>query len=245
MLDATKKAILDHALRDMPREACGLVLSVGNGKEKYFPCRNMADGTEHFILNPRDYLAAREAGLIVAVVHSHPYRLATPSDADKAACERSGLPWHVVSVPNGIFAYIEPSGYLAPYRGRSWCYGTFDCYSLVRDWYDRELHIALPDFDREGQWWEQGKNLYVERFEGLGFYRIDLDGDWHKDARRGDLLMIQHGALVPNHLAIYLGAGKILHHVANRCSEEISVENWRGYWIKNTTHVLRHRGANG
>ena len=72
---------LQHALRDAPREACGLVV-VRKGREVYRPCRNMAVQTDQFVLCPDDYEAAEVEGEVVAVVHSHPNVSPLPSQAE-------------------------------------------------------------------------------------------------------------------------------------------------------------------
>ena len=46
------------------------------------------------------------------------------------------------------FRYADPRGD-APYLGRDWVYGIHDCYSLMRDFYRRELEIVLDDFPEE------------------------------------------------------------------------------------------------
>ena len=64
----------DAALQDAkdrdPWESVGLVVVV-KGRERYWPCRNMAHNMESmFVLNPEDYAAASDAGEIVGIVHS-------------------------------------------------------------------------------------------------------------------------------------------------------------------------------
>lgn len=92
----------DHAMREYPREACGLVVLVGS-ERRYVACRNLAGSGDHFVMDPEDYLAADEQGEIVGVVHSHPDGPALPSRADIAAQQATGLPWHIVSVPDGVW----------------------------------------------------------------------------------------------------------------------------------------------
>lgn len=237
---AIRAAILAHAKATYPRECCGLLVVPPGGKALYRPCRNAAEAksTDHFILPAEDYAAAEDAGEIVGVVHSHPDARPTPSMADRVACEATGLPWYIVSVPGEEWAQIIPEGYQAPLLGRPWAHGVLDCYSIVRDWYARELKIDLPigpaDKPREDGWWYKGENLYLDNFERAGFVRV-FDGPKH-----GDVLLMQVLANVPNHAAIYLEGGLILHHLHNRLS---SREVFGGYYRKHCTHILRHVDA--
>jgi hypothetical protein len=49
---------------------------------------------------------------------------------------------------------------------------------------------------------------------------------------------MQVASPVPNHAAIYLDDGPILHHLQGRLS---SRDVYGGYWQKITTHTLRHQ----
>ncbi|MFY2947400.1 C40 family peptidase, partial [Achromobacter ruhlandii] len=97
MLKRTMQAIRDHGVATYPQECCGLVVKAGR-REWYVPCRNTAASEEHFVMSAQDYAAAEESGRITAVVHSHPDAAALPSEADRVACEASGLPWYIVAV---------------------------------------------------------------------------------------------------------------------------------------------------
>lgn len=222
---------IQHATQEMPREACGLLI-VSKGKERYWPCRNLAVGSDQFVLDPHDYAAADDAGDILAVVHSHPNLPCLPSQADKVSCEASGLPWHIVSVPAGLWHYMAPSGYQAPLVGREWSHGVLDCYSLIRDWYARERGLRLPDFDRRDEWWLRGENLYTEHFREAGFDQIDPE-----DIQDGDVILMQVASPVTNHGGVYIGDNRIIHHVQGRLS---SRDTYSGFWRSKTTHVLRH-----
>lgn len=228
-------AALEHAIREMPREACGLVVAK-DGVVEYRPCRNLAETEIEFILDPADYARAEDEGEILAIVHSHPNASANPSQADRVACERSGLPWWIVSVPGGVWRDIAPSGYRAPLVGREFSYGVNDCWSLIRDWYREDCALELMDFERPEKWWERGGNMYVENYERAGFRRL-AEGE---PLERGDIIMMQIRSKVPNHAGVYLGDGKILHHLQGRLS---SREIYGGFYKKVTRLAVRYQGA--
>lgn len=241
MKPATVDAIRAHAVADYPREACGLVVVV-KGRERYIKCRNMATTpSEHFILSPEDYAHADDQGELVAVVHSHPDVPARPSEADRVACEASGLPWVIVAaarsddgeVTAGELVQIEPEGYQAPLVGRPFAHGVLDCYTLVRDFYARELGIVLPDFAREDGWWDRGGDLYMQNFREAGCEPIT------GAMRRGDIILMAIRSRVANHAAVYLGDGLMLHHLYGRLS---SRDVYGGMWAEKTMLVVRHKG---
>lgn len=225
-----RQAAKQHAVEAMPREACGLVVII-KGRERYWPAKNMAQGTDQFILDPADYATADAAGDIVAIVHSHPNMPCTPSPADLWSCEASGLPWYIVSVPSGQWHTMLPDSYNAPLIGREYSHGKQDCYTLVRDWYARR-QLMLPDFERSDEWWLAGQNLYADNFARCGFQEVQPD-----QLTSGDALLIAVCSPVPNHAAVYIGDNYIIHHVQNRLSGR---DIYGDFWRKHTTHVLRH-----
>ena len=220
-----------YAQKQMPREACGLFVNV-NGKERFFPCRNIAEDGNDFVIHPEDYAMAEDAGDILKVFHSHVYSRPFPSETDKVSCEVTNLPWVIVSVPNGEWFEFTPSGYKAPLIGRSWCHQLMDCYSIIRDYYKENLNVTLPDFTRDHEWWNKGQNLYVEHFRDAGFYEIDPN-----DIQPHDVILMQIHSNVVNHGAIYLGNDQMLHHLHKRLSCR---EVYGGYYAKHTIKVIRY-----
>lgn len=224
-----RAAAEQHARAEFPREACGLVVRSDEG-ERYIAARNVAPGFDSFTLSAEDYAAAEELGEVVALFHSHPNAPCHPSEADRVSCEASGLPWHVIGLPSGAWGYCAPCGYRAPLVGRQFYHGILDCYALVRDFYAWELGIELPNYDRTDEWWKRGQNLYLDNLANAGFRRVD-------DLRHGDMLLMQIHADVPNHAAVYLDGGKILHHLHGRLSCR---DVYGGYWRKHTRAICRH-----
>lgn len=232
--DRVKADILSHAAREYPRECCGLII-IRRGKQTYKPCRNNSAGEAFFCLDPSDYAEAESQGEIIAVVHSHPDGTPDPSQADLMACEASGLIWLIVSCPANEWREIKPVRYIEPLIGREWKHGSSDCYGLVRDWYKQEMNLHLPDFSREDEWWHKGEDLYLDNFAACGFAEIPAS-----ELRNGDALLLAITSPVPNHAAVYIGDGMIVHHIHNRlsCREPLNA-----FYQKRITHYLRYNGS--
>ena len=233
-MDRIIQAALAHSRETAPNECCGLVI-VRHGKRKYVRCRNISP-TPHatFVIDPEDYANAEDVGEIVTIVHSHNYIAPQMSEADKVECERSGVPWLIVNFPEGNHALYEPCGYKAPLIGRQFHKGTLDCYALVKDYYAEKLNIVLPDYVRPDVWFEEGRSILLENFKAFGFKEITRE-----EMRENDCMFMQIGSSVPNHCAVYIGAGQILHHMQDCLS---SRDVYGGYLQKVTTNYLRYVG---
>lgn len=230
-----------HAIREYPRESCGVVI-VRKGRQRYIPCRNMgADVREGFSINAEDMINAEHQGEIVGIVHSHPDGSPEPSDADRVACEVHGVEWLILNVGVvdgqvvcGKTKSIKPAGFELGYVGRNFHYGTVDCQTLVLDWYAREMGINLAKVESEFGWWNKGQNLYVENYTKQGF--VPVSGE----PRVGDLVLMQIRSPVANHAGIYVGDGCILHHLMDRLS---SRDLYDGYFQEVTVGIARHKDA--
>ena len=243
-------AIAAHAAAEYPKESCGLLLAIGR-KQQYFPCRNIAsEPNEEFRLDPEDYAAAEDLGVVIGTVHSHPDATSRPSPRDLAMCEATALPWHILSWPEGDLRSFTPTG-STPLLKRPFVHGAWDCFAVVRDFYERAMHIELPNYQRTDGWWESAENpsLYEQHYEAAGFVRVD-------SPQRGDMIVMQVGRTAhPNHAGIYLGTDPalpgedaatfgpgpfLLHHLYGRPSEIIV---YGGPWHDRTRLILRHKDA--
>lgn len=237
MNEETRAAALEHGKAEFPREACGLVVVV-RGKERYWPCRNISPAADQdqFAMDPLDYAAAEEAGEIIGLVHTHVNIPPIPSEADLVACEATGLKWHILSLPTETWHQFEPSGYIAPLVGRTHCWGTLDCWTVVWDWYHRERGITLMNVPRVKDFWKNGEDPLGKNWRAAGFREVAED----EQLEVGDVLLMQTGdSMVPNHVALYIGDDQILHHAEGRLS---SRDVYGGWFKKHTVKVVRYEG---
>lgn len=225
-------AALDHARECAPQESCGVVVSA-HRRNRYVPCRNISLLSEQFICHPEDLAAAEDVGEIIAIVHSHPSTNPAPSHADLLGIEATKLPWLIVNPLTGEHTLNQPSGYIAPLVGREFAHGISDCYSLIRDYYQRKLGIAMPDFNRQPQWWLKGDDLYRAGFDQAGFVEVPQES-----LALHDVVIMRMASPVDNHGGIYIGDNLILQHVHGQLS---SRDVYGGYWRKCSTNLLRHR----
>lgn len=223
----------NHAEAQYPLECCGVIVQNMQGYH-YVPCTNVSDKPyEEFIISAASYLDAEKVGTVVAIAHSHPNGPQGPSQYDIASCSRGNVPWVILSYPNLSLSTIYPQDRSdVPYVGRSFIFGVSDCYSLIQDYYKRELGIELFDYYREDEFWLQGKNYYLDRFKEQNFVEVSGPAQPH------DLLLIKLKANVPNHGAIVVSEDKILHHVSGRLSK---YEMYSSTWKKLTHTIIRHR----
>lgn len=124
--------------------------------------------------------------------------------------------------------------------GKQWVHGTQDCYTIAQQIFKDNLGIELTNYARPTDWWIQGLNLYAENFRKEGFEVVDCKED---DIQLLDVFMIciPDGRClrnVINHCAIYVGDGKVVHHLGKRLSE---CTLYRGYLKRYTSYIIRHK----
>lgn len=235
-----------HALREYPKESCGLVVD-----DTYRPCFNYAVNPEKdFVISEADYLWAENDGGVQAVLHSHPDGPLFPTEADMQGQLSSAVPWGII--PTDGERAGDPIMWgdqlpIAPLIGREFRHGVADCYTLVRDAYrlgkdGMKEHgidgwpldpIQLPEVPRDDNWWETEKDLYVDYLAKVGFRQID-----RSEARPGDGMLFKIRANKLNHAAVLLDGNVILHHLPNRPSRREAA----GIWVYQVEMWLRYEG---
>jgi proteasome lid subunit RPN8/RPN11 len=103
---AVRRALEDHARREQPNEACGLILLRDGVAERYEPARNAAASPYRFELDvdPEIWFLEDE-GYDLAVFHSH---LSSPPRPSRTDVENIGLwegrPYVILTVRTGELA---------------------------------------------------------------------------------------------------------------------------------------------
>ncbi|ELY3985698.1 C40 family peptidase [Cronobacter muytjensii] len=226
-----------HAAQSYPQECCGLICQQGD-RLRYIPCENTAtDPAEHFRIAPEDYARAEDQGNVVGIVHSHPDATSQPSELDRAQCDVTELPWHIVSWPEGDFRTIYPRGEL-PLIGRPFVLGVYDCWGLIMSYFRQEHGIELHDYRVDYHWWEAGhtENFYQDCWYECGFREFD------GPPKPGDMVIMQVSAPRWNHAGILLEGNMLLHHLYGHQSGRTP---YGGYWRERTMKIVRHKDLMG
>ena len=250
--DELQRKLIDIAVKSVPREMCGLLIYSAKTDEIVFKeVPNIhPKPMEFFRIDARVIAAVSIAGdSVLAYVHSHPHTSSSPSADDVADMNLHGKPFIIVSARDRHVSVWYPT--TVPLVGRQYVHGKQDCYTIVQDYYQRELGISLPNFDRADKWWEnaEGASLYVENFRAAGFVPVEPS-----DLRRNDVLLCYWGATQHvNHALIYLGsdgslkseettpclgAQLYLHHPYGALSVRCLLGKSR---LESCAYVLRHR----
>ncbi len=106
MTKAVWKAIISHAQKDAPIEACGYLGQTDGIITVCRPMKNIDESGEHFTLDPEEQFSAvkemRKNGVrLAAVYHSHPETLARPSEEDIRLAYDPGISYVIVSLESG------------------------------------------------------------------------------------------------------------------------------------------------
>jgi len=225
------QSAINHALSEAPKESCGVVLG-----GVYVPLKNTHENPEMFFKFDRSkYASLITTRRVKAIIHSHTWATGAnpwPSGDDARSQQSVGLPYGIVVVPNPGLAteivWFGPGAPIAPVKGRDFRHYTQDCYALMRDCFRlgkdalAEQGIVWPydpvdmiDFPRDEMWWENRDQdlLTEENFKKAGFYEIRKN-----DLRSGDVILFDMGVAKFNHVGVYVGDGKMLHHMSGHSS---------------------------
>lgn len=199
-------SVMAHARAESPREAAGVILAIKD-QAVFVPVRNISTDADRVIWDPACLAAAEDRAPVIGFIHSHPGGPLMPSPADLDGQEASGLPWWIVVPETG-----EWTRFGAPdISGRRFCWGVQDCFTLASD-----ILGGLPEVARDpGSF----VGLFASEPERLGFREVP-------HAAPGDVLLFGVHSTRANHCAVYLGDGRMAHHLPGRLSVVENIGGW-------------------
>lgn len=222
--------IYEHFEKEYPREGCG-VIGIVKGKKKWFPCENLAEGEDSFILSSKDYFKVKQQADVLAIVHSHPDESNEPSEYDINCCNALGVPYYIFSFPEMDLNIVEPKKVFNPLIGREYQFGVTDCFEAMRDWLFQEGINIPPREPFEDYFYEKGLDYFSEEnIKNWNHKKVEAP-------QKNDVLIFQVNSEVPDHCGVYLGNDLMFHHAANRLSCR---ESMYPFWIKYLVGIYRY-----
>jgi len=207
-------------------ECCGLIIIDKYIKNfplfKLLPFTNLSTySNNEFEMDIDKFTLVKKTKNIYAIYHSHvaPNSTETFSGVDINLSETYKIPIIVYCPITKKFNFYKPFSLNYDYLNRGFLVGVRDCYSLVRDYYHKELKIDIPDIYRSYTF-KENYDL-VNEIKKFNFKNV-LDGEIQKN----DVIIIEKSSLQGKYtFLIYIGNNKVLNH-----SDEISqIEYYQKY----------------
>jgi len=246
MKDHIKKHIKDHATEESPYECCGILYQDKDSlKLGALRCKNIAENKHMmFSIDPKDYLKASRLGEIISFYHSH-INSSNFSDYDKIQSEHHEVKFIMYSLKDRKFNEYEPKNCESFYVGRDFCLGKNDCYTIIRDYYEKELNVDLSFYEdervkeRNFEYITSNPNWYVDLIS-VSPFEVVLEGEVTDISilKKHDVILMKClGKRHSSHAGVYVGNNLILHHQVSCYSR---IEEYNTEFKKRSTHVLRH-----
>ncbi len=232
-----KNSIEELARATPDVEICGFIYhDVSN--ISIYPCVNIAvNPAMEFEISSVDYLDCIKKGKILAIYHSH--TAASPfgagfTEADIDMAEEMEIPLRVYSINDNEWEEYIPENYKIPLEGQPFLWGEKDCYGLVRTFLRQEYKIYLSDYARDDTFQTSDNNIILENIEREGYYSVGSTALLKKH----DILLFNSGRVNIQHMAVYIGNSRILHHPLHMLS---NIEMLNQKWYNRLRHVLRYK----
>ncbi len=214
-------AAIEHAKEMFPLESCGAVID-----NQYIRFKNCAQKPEeHFLINDPAFSLAHLSGKVKAVIHSH-NDCPRASKEDQRQQQALDVPFGIINLRNRSVLHVVFFGDSLPkepLEGRTFFYGVWDCYDLVREFIRQRFNLVAPNPPRNFAFWKRAESVFEQFIKDgiLPFKRVELE-----DVRPDDILFYTiHGTKYINHCGVMRENGLVLHHLYNQISKTYPAEN--------------------
>lgn len=100
-------ALIAHARRDFPLEACGILGGSDDQVAEHYPMTNTDKSNEHFMMDPKEQFAVvkdlrSKGSRMLAIYHSHPETPARPSEEDIRLALTPDVSYVIISLASTV-----------------------------------------------------------------------------------------------------------------------------------------------
>jgi len=100
-----RNAMIEHAVRELPNECCGVLLGRNQTIERVVPMRSIPPSPDSYFMDPEQQVEVfsemeKNVKSLLGIYHSHPNGPAFPSDTDKNLAYHPGAVYFIVSLEN-------------------------------------------------------------------------------------------------------------------------------------------------
>jgi proteasome lid subunit RPN8/RPN11 len=237
-----KEKIRNHSLRNKDSECCGFITD----KEEIVEIENISSNKKnHFLTGMTLKQATEKYGNIKAFYHSHLPGNNEFSLTDKIVSEYTNIISLLYCMGTDDLKIYKPDGMPIPYQGRPFQPYLFDCFELVRDYYQKELNLEISELisEERGHSLSDWQNLGYNRVDNIGLIKHFLNNNFievnKKNWQKHDVFLCRSlGIKMPCHCIIYLDNNKILHQPN---TEPSLIEDLNNFWSARIVNVIRHK----
>jgi len=219
------KELEKHVLDEYPKEACGIVV-----EDKFIPLFNShPNPVDNFLIGNEIYFQYKE--ILQGIIHSHcsdsiTKDIRSPSLHDMQSAEDTAVPWGIIGCDGENvteLVWFNSLTEIQPLLGRVYLSGIYDCFTLLRDFYVLNFNYDIGICPREINWQVNSPSLLQLTLPDY------IKGRFVKMPNEGDTLAFCIGSAYVNHLGVYLGKGKFLHHLHNSKSRVDELSRWKAH----------------
>tara|TARA_R110001583_G_scaffold8965_3_gene42326 strand:+ start:1306 stop:2019 length:714 start_codon:yes stop_codon:yes gene_type:complete len=228
--------IVKYAKASPGEECCGFVLLNENLEVVVEPCINESSTPKDcFSISPSKFIDYTLTKKILGIYHSHPFSEERPSTHDIKASEESGIPYIIYSLKTKKkFLYYPESYQPVPLLQRPYVPGFYECTSLMKDYFKKELELSIVKWNKN-YWLPEDDSKANELLSKI--FSKELKEINPKKVKKHDVIVFQIKNHARFHVGMYCGKDEFMHQPAPLLSrKEVLDERWQ----KKIKRVYRH-----
>lgn len=117
-----------------------------------------------------------------------------------------------------------------PYQHQGRSFKGADCFGLLRIYYEHELGVVLPDYDKpyDQEWW-RNENLFLDLYKTYQFKKV-------KTFEKGNVILFKNTSSTPGHAGIVIDDSNFIHMT----KDGVGVNNYLyGIWARQIHSIYK------